>query len=80
MNCETFTDLIDSFLCGELAVETYHYMLYHEDNCFACRAEMRARKQFRYQLKRACVGVQVSERFMTRLRERLRLELGSSEM
>lgn len=77
MNCETYTDLIDSYLCGELTVETYHFMLSHEDHCFACRAEMQARKQFRYQLQRTCGGAQVSEQFMTRLRERLRLEPGS---
>lgn len=77
MDCETYRDLIDSYLCGELAVETYHFMLWHADDCFSCRVEMQARIRLRHQLQRACASVQLSEQFLARLRERMRLEIGS---
>lgn len=78
MQCEIYTDLIDSYLGGELRVETYHSMLWHADHCFSCRAEMQARMRLRHQLQRACLHIRVREQFLLRLRERLRAEAGSA--
>lgn len=80
MNCAIYTDLIDSYLCGELTVETYHSMLWHADDCFSCRREMQARMRLRQQLQRACTCVQVNDQFLLRLRQRLRAEAGQQKL
>ncbi len=75
MDCKVFTDLIDSYLCGELKVETYHYMLQHVESCAYCRDELNASAQLRILLRRACTKELVSEQFRERLRRRLRQEI-----
>lgn len=68
MDCGTYLNLLDSSLCGELLVETYHYMLSHADDCPACRCELMARMRLRAHLRQACGRTQASPAFHARLR------------
>jgi len=74
MNCRNFKDLLDSYLCEELAIETNHQMLDHAEHCPPCRAEMASRRNFRAILRRACSQDQMSEKACERLRARLQTE------
>ncbi len=74
MDCRNFKDLLDSYLCGELAVETNHAMLRHAEHCGGCRSEMAARRQLREALRRACAKEEMSVEACERLRARLRAE------
>ena len=74
MDCGNFKDLLDSYLCGELAVETNHAMLRHAEHCGGCRSEMAARRQLREALRRACSKEAMSVEACERLRARLRAE------
>jgi len=78
MDCRKFRDVIDSYLCGELLVETNHEMLRHSEQCPACRAEMAARRNLRAALKRGGTQVCLSEEAKEKLRRRLREEAGRS--
>jgi len=78
MDCRKFRDVIDSYLCGELLVETNHEMLRHAEQCPACRAEMAARRNLRAALQRGGTQVCLSEKAKERLRQRLREEAGRS--
>jgi hypothetical protein len=75
MDCRKFKELLDSYLCDELAVETNHDVLRHAELCPPCRGEMAARRTLRSTL-RACVKTTTaSPDFRNRLRERLRAEV-----
>lgn len=74
MDCRNFKDLLDSYLCGELAVETNHAVLRHAEHCSGCRGEMAARRQLREALRRACSKEAMSAEARERLRARLRAE------
>lgn len=74
MDCRNFKDLLDSYLCGELAVETNHAVLRHAEHCGGCRREMAARRQLRGALRRACSKEAISGEACERLRARLRDE------
>src|SRR5688572_879487 len=76
MDCQNFKELIDSYLCGELAVETNHSILHHEERCCACRSEMAARRRLRASLRSVCSKEKMSDRAMESLRERIRSEAG----
>ncbi len=78
MDCRKFIDVIDSYLCGELLVETNHEMLRHAEQCPACREEMAVRRNLRETLQRAGAQVRLSEEAKERLRQRLREEAGRS--
>jgi hypothetical protein len=78
MDCREFRDVIDSYLCGELLVETNHEILRHAEQCPACREEMAARRSLGERLQRAGAQVRLSEEAKERLRESLREEAGSS--
>ncbi len=78
MDCRKFRDVIDSYLCGELLVETNHEILRHAEQCPACREEMAARRSLRETLQRAGAQVRLSEEAKERLRQRLREEAGRS--
>jgi hypothetical protein len=78
MDCRKFRDVIDSYLCGELLVETNHEILRHAEQCPACREEMAARRSLRERLQRAGAQVRLSEEAKVRLRQRLREEAGRS--
>jgi len=76
MDCQNFKDLLDSYLCGELAIETNHSILRHAERCGACRGEMAARRRLRASLRSVCSKEKMSDLAMERLRERIRLEAG----
>jgi hypothetical protein len=78
MDCRKFRDVIDSYLCGELLVETNHEILRHTEYCPACREEMAARRSLRERLQRAGAQVRLSEEAKERLRQRLHQEAGRS--
>src|SRR5262249_34667883 len=75
MDCRNFKEMLDSFLSGELLVETNHSVLRHVELCARCRAELAARRQLRDLLRRACLKETMSADGYARLRERLRAEV-----
>jgi hypothetical protein len=74
MDCQNFKELLDSYLCGELAVETNHALLCHAERCGACRGEMAARRRLRASLRSVCSKEKMSDRAMESLRARIRSE------
>jgi hypothetical protein len=74
MDCRNFRDLLDSYLSGELAVETNHGLLRHAEQCPACRSELGARRNLRALLQVAGTRERMSVGARERLRERLRTE------
>jgi hypothetical protein len=77
MDCQNFKELLDSYLCGELAVETNHTMLSHAERCCVCRGEMAARRRLRASLRSACSKEKMSDLAMESLRARIRSEAGA---
>jgi anti-sigma factor RsiW len=53
MECRDARELFDSFLAGELLVETNHELLRHLATCAACKAELDDRSRLRTGLKEA---------------------------
>ncbi|MGH9754572.1 MAG: anti-sigma factor family protein [Blastocatellia bacterium] len=78
MDCREFRDVIDSYLCGELLVETNHEILRHAEQCPACREEMAARRNLREALRRGGAQVRLSEEAKERIRQRLHEEAAHS--
>lgn len=78
MDCRDFKEMLDSYLCEELAVETNHSILRHAELCGPCRGEMAARRELRSRLRRVCSRERMSADAATRLRERLRCEANSA--
>jgi hypothetical protein len=76
MDCQNFKELLDSYLCGELAVETNHTMLCHAERCCVCRGEMAARRRLRASLRSVCSKEKMSDLAMESLRARIRSEAG----
>lgn len=76
MDCRNFKDLLDSYLSGELAVETNHACLRHTEQCAPCRAELAARRNLRDKLRVACQRTALSEGAQARLRACLQAEAG----
>src|SRR5262245_4328861 len=74
MDCRKFKEMLDSFLSGQLLVETNHAILQHAEHCSACRAELAARRQLRDLLQKTCLKETMSQDAQVRLRERLRTE------
>jgi len=74
MDCQNFKELLDSYLCGELAVETNHAVLCHAERCCVCRGEMAARRRLRASLRSVCSKEKMSDRAMESLRARIRSE------
>src|SRR6266508_2855827 len=74
MDCQNFKELLDSYLCGELAVETNHAVLCHAERCCPCRGEMAARRRLRASLRSVCSKEKMSDRAMESLRARIRSE------
>jgi hypothetical protein len=72
MDCQNFKEFLDSYLCGELAVETNHAVLCHAERCCACRGEMAARRRLRASLRNVCSKEKMSDRAMESLRARIR--------
>lgn len=80
IDCRNFKEMLDSYLCQELAVETNHTMLHHAEHCAQCRTELAARRQLRESLQRACAQDCLSEEAIERLRARLRAEAGAERV
>jgi hypothetical protein len=74
MDCRNFKEMLDSFLSGELLVETNHSVLRHLELCDACRAELAARRRLRASLRSAYLKETMGVDGHARLRERLRAE------
>src|SRR5437868_7233418 len=80
MDCRNFKDVLDSYLSGELAVETNHDCLRHAEQCPACRAEMGARRNMRTTLRAAVTRTCMSGEAQARLRECLRAEAAAAPL
>lgn len=79
MDCRNFKELLDSYLCGELAVETNHAILRHAEHCSPCRSEMACRRELRQTLRQACSRDRMSLEAAERLRTCLRAEAKACE-
>lgn len=79
MDCHNFKEMLDSYLCQELAVETNHAMLSHAEHCVHCRTELGSRRNLRQALRRACDGERMSDEACQRLRALLRAEAAIGE-
>lgn len=79
MDCRNFKDMLDSYLCQELAVETNHAMLSHAEHCPSCRTELALRRNLRQALRRACAEDRMSDEACRRLRELLRSDAAAQE-
>jgi hypothetical protein len=74
-NCQEFRELIDSYLSGELLVETNHEVLRHLENCALCRNELAVRRELRMRLRSAVKNsaeMQIDPLFVRRLQSSLR--------
>ncbi|MEP7340029.1 MAG: hypothetical protein ABI977_19980 [Acidobacteriota bacterium] len=78
MDCRDFKEMLDSYFCQELAVETNHAILGHAEHCLRCRNEMASRRNLREALQRACAQDQMSDAACERLRMLLRKEAGGN--
>jgi hypothetical protein len=54
--CAKVLRLLDSYLAGELTVETNHEILDHLARCLKCAGELAAREKLKASVRRACVG------------------------
>lgn len=75
MDCQRVRELADSYLSGQLLVETNHDVVRHLETCPACREEMAARRALRTRLKgamEAAPDLQPRPDFASELRTRLR--------
>jgi len=72
MDCRRFKDVLDSYLCGELLVETVHELLHHAEQCPACRTEMASRRNLMTVLRQSGTRAGLSQEAKQRLRQRLR--------
>jgi hypothetical protein len=79
MDCRSFKEMLDSYLSGELAVETNHVIQRHAEHCAPCRSEMGARRQLRVVLREAGTQAQLSHECRARMRARLRAEAGKPQ-
>jgi hypothetical protein len=75
MRCQEFKEMMDSYLAGELLVETNHEVLRHLENCPACRNELAAQRELLAQMRLAVKEVpemQLNHAFAVKLRNDLR--------
>jgi hypothetical protein len=75
MRCQEFKEMMDSYLAGELLVETNHEVLRHLENCPACRSELAAQRGLLAQMRTAVKSapeMQVNPAFTRKLRNDLR--------
>lgn len=68
--CRHVRELLDSFLSGELTVETNHTVLRHLESCQACRSEAERRRTTRKLLAEVVRG-DVSDVDVAKLRARI---------
>ena len=74
MDCHNFKEMLDSYFCEELTVETNHSIIHHAERCPSCRNEMASRRNLRETLQRACAQDQMSSAACERLRAILHAE------
>jgi hypothetical protein len=79
MDCHNFKEILDSYFCEELTVETNHAILHHAERCASCRNEMASRRNLRMALQRACAQDQMSDDACERLRAMLRADAGAGD-
>ena len=83
MRCEDFREIADSFLSGELLVETNHEVVRHQENCESCRKELETQKMFRAKLRNAVISapdVRISPTFAAHLRSELKKDFVKEEV
>lgn len=83
MRCEDFREIADSFLSGELLVETNHEVVRHLEDCESCRSEFEAQKIFREKVRNAVINApdaQINPIFTARLRSELKKDFGQDEV
>ena len=75
MQCRDFREIADSYLSGELLVETNHDVIRHLEACANCRRELAARRELRGKLRTGFENtpeLQMSEEFTGSLTSQLR--------
>jgi len=75
MNCREFSEIIDSYLSGELLVETNHSVIRHLEQCRNCREILAVRRVIRERLSSAARNAEesiIDSSFAARLRSDLR--------
>lgn len=73
MNCREFDEIADSYLSGELLVETNHEMIRHLERCAVCRDALGDRRDLRSRLREAVRISSVPDPvFAIRLRAQIR--------
>lgn len=75
MRCRDFHEIADSYLSGELLVETNHEVFRHLESCENCRTELAVRRELRSQLRSAVMNFpesKINPVFAARLRADLR--------
>ncbi|MGI9056931.1 MAG: anti-sigma factor family protein [Pyrinomonadaceae bacterium] len=83
MRCEDFREITDSFLSGELLVETNHEVVRHQENCESCRKELETQKMFRAKLRNAVINapdVQINPAFAANLRSKLQKDFVNKDV
>ncbi|NOT46289.1 MAG: hypothetical protein HOP17_00870 [Acidobacteria bacterium] len=79
MNCREFEEIADSYLSGELLVETNHELLRHLEACADCRTDLAERRELRSRLQTAVKqSAVIDPAFAARLRSEIREQAGSS--
>jgi hypothetical protein len=58
-NCAKVLRMLDSYLAGELTVETNHEILEHLARCLDCASEVKAREELRGAIRRVTLAAQV---------------------
>ncbi|MEW6362239.1 MAG: hypothetical protein AB1477_09020 [Acidobacteriota bacterium] len=75
MTCKEFKEILDSYFCDELLVETNHKFFSHLEQCTHCRVEMRAHREIRKRIKAVVLKspqLQIDPQFERQLRSRLK--------
>lgn len=75
MNCRQFKEIIDSYLAGELLVETNHEVLRHLEDCAACRRTLSAQRDLNARVRSAVKNApnsQINPAFARKLEASLR--------
>lgn len=73
MNCREFDEIADSYLSGELLVETNHELIRHLEHCADCRNALGEKRDLRSYLRDAVKKSSVPDpAFATRLRSQIR--------
>jgi anti-sigma factor RsiW len=81
MQCREVREFADSFLSGQLLVETNHEVVSHLETCPACRAEIAGRRMMREKLRNALFAsedLRPRPEFAAELAARLRPAAGMS--